>query len=77
MKALFLGGDKRQLEIINNLKKKNIRIDTLGYKNIDIVGTRNLEMKDIKLSEYDLIFFPPFMFKVMMNGCHFKYSFLS
>lgn len=58
MKALFLGGDKRQLEIINNLKAKNIRIDTLGYKNINVIGTRNLEIKDIKVSDYDLIFFP-------------------
>ncbi len=58
MKALFLGGDKRQIEIVKDLNKKEIDIDLVGYDLIDINEIRNISLNDIDISKYDFIFFP-------------------
>ena len=55
MRILFIGGDKRTLEIINILKER--------YADIDIVGYNTLALDTIKLKEinnkyYDVIIFP-------------------
>lgn len=57
MKILFLGGDKRYLEIINNFVAKKCEIDLVGYKN-EYPNTNNKKIDDINISEYDVIFFP-------------------
>ncbi len=58
MKALFLGGDKRQIEIIKDLIRKKIEVDLVGYDLIDIKDIKNIDADNICISEYDLIFFP-------------------
>lgn len=59
MKVLFLGGDKRQLEIINHLEKKGHNIDIIGYKQADLKGSVNkIELNDIKIENYNVVIFP-------------------
>lgn len=58
MKALFLSGDKRQLEVIKNLNKKNIEIDLIGFETIDIDIGKKRKLSELNISDYDLIFFP-------------------
>lgn len=58
MKALFLGGDKRQIEIIKDLSRKKTEIDLVGYDLIGIDNIKNIDANNICISQYDLIFFP-------------------
>ncbi len=58
MKALFLGGDKRQLEIIKKLIEKELVIDLVGYDLINIDGTTHKDIDNLDISLYDFIFFP-------------------
>jgi dipicolinate synthase subunit A len=59
MKILFLGGDKRQIEIINHLNKKGYEIDVIGYTLAYLNKNINKKTVDvIKINEYDVIFFP-------------------
>jgi hypothetical protein len=58
MKALFLGGDKRQLEIINDFILKNIDTYLIGYENISIDKATKLDINSLNIADYDLIFFP-------------------
>lgn len=57
MKILFLGGDKRQLSIINELKNK-YSVETVGYDNILINNTYNKKITDLKMNNYQAIVFP-------------------
>ena len=57
MNILFLGGDSRYLELINNLKDK-YDIDTVGYDNICIDNTNNINLNNVDISLYDTIIFP-------------------
>ncbi len=57
IKILFLGGDKRQLSIIEELKNK-YQIETVGYDNITINNTNNKKLSEIKLEDYQVIIFP-------------------
>jgi dipicolinate synthase subunit A len=59
MKILFLGGDKRQLEIINNLYNKENEIHLVGYSNADLpecIIRKNTN--NLKMIEYNVIIFP-------------------
>jgi dipicolinate synthase subunit A len=59
MKILFLGGDKRQLEVIKSLYNKGNVIHLVGYSNTDFeecIIKKN--MNDLKMIEYDVILFP-------------------
>lgn len=59
MKALFLGGDKRQLEIINDLYQKGTEIHLVGYENIDIPGcVIKKNINNLKIIEYNVIVLP-------------------
>ncbi len=59
MKTLFLGGDKRQLEIINNLNKDKNNIDVVGYSNINIdKNISKVLLEKVKIKNYDVIIFP-------------------
>lgn len=59
MKVLFLGGDKRQVEIINHLKERGHNIDVIGYNQAvfseDII---KLELEQVKIDEYNVVIFP-------------------
>ena len=50
MKALFLGGDKRQLEIIKKLIEKKLVIDLVGYDLVNIDGTTNKDINNLDIS---------------------------
>lgn len=59
MKALFLGGDKRQIEIINDLYYRDIQIDVVGYEKANLPKEINKKKIDeIKISDYNIIMFP-------------------
>lgn len=59
MKMLFIGGDKRQLEIIRNMHAKRHQIDTVGYgKNGLPIGVINRSISGLQMGNYDAIFFP-------------------
>lgn len=59
MKALFLGGDKRQLEIINDLYYRDIKIDVVGYEKASLPDAiTKKEIDDIDISDYHIIVFP-------------------
>ncbi len=56
MRILFLGGDQRQLIVINELSKKHV-IDVIGYEKIDL-NVNKINLKDLNISIYDIIIFP-------------------
>ena len=59
MKVLFLGGDKRQLEIINDLYNKNNEIHLVGYNNIELAGGMiKKNINNLKVIEYNVIIMP-------------------
>lgn len=59
MKALFLGGDKRQLEIIDDLYHRDIEIDVVGYEKANLSKDINKKkLNEIKISDYEIIMFP-------------------
>lgn len=58
VKILFLGGDKRQLEIIKYLQNFNHEIYLLGYDNIEINKCIKVQLNDLKLSDYEVLIFP-------------------
>jgi dipicolinate synthase subunit A len=59
MKVLFLGGDRRQLEIINDLYKHNHNIDVVGYQNIELPKSINKkDVYELMMHEYQAVFFP-------------------
>lgn len=68
MKILFLGGDRRQLEIIKYLSSKNHEIDVVGFKNVEFNNKVNqLNLNNINIGNYDVIVFP-------VNGVKEDYS---
>ncbi len=59
MKILFLGGDKRQLEVINNLIRKQHEIDVVGYDKVNLPkAIMKQKINKVKISDYQVIFFP-------------------
>ena len=59
MKILFLGGDKRQLEIIKHLANKGHEIDALGYDQSHFDGAiRKVTLPDINIEAYNVVIFP-------------------
>jgi dipicolinate synthase subunit A len=59
MKVLFLGGDKRQLEIINGLYQKGNEIHLVGFDNIDIQSSIiKKNTNNLKMIEYNVIILP-------------------
>ncbi len=59
MKMLFLGGDKRQLVVMNFFNNKDHEIDVVGYEQEKLPsGVFNKKLKDLDVSIYDVIFFP-------------------
>jgi dipicolinate synthase subunit A len=59
MKILFLGGDKRQLEIIKSLYKKGNEIHLVGYNNIELPGCMiRKNVNNLKMIEYNVVIFP-------------------
>lgn len=58
MKICILGGDKRQLQIINELKNKH-EITLIGYDNLNPVDNIKLSnIREVDLSKFDSIIFP-------------------
>ena len=57
MNVLFLGGDKRYLEIINYFIDRKFNVDLVGFIN-NYPNTNNKKINDINISKYDIIFFP-------------------
>lgn len=61
MNILFLGGDKRQLEIIkyfDDINKLN-NIDLIGYDNLPLIfHAKKINVKEVNISRYDLVIFP-------------------
>lgn len=58
MEVLILGGDSRYLEIIKYLSKKN-NVDVIGYNKYKFSDkVNNIEIEDIDMKKYDIIFFP-------------------
>ncbi len=58
MRILFLGGDPRQIIIINELSK-NHNIDVVGYEKITLNDNINkILLKDLDVTLYDVIIFP-------------------
>lgn len=55
MKILFIGGDKRTLEIIRILKKSYQDIDIIGYNTL---GLDTIHINDINIKDYDVIILP-------------------
>ena len=72
MNVLFLGGDLRYLEIINDLKHK-YNVDLVGYKNTYIDGVSNIDINDVSIGLYDVVILPVngVMDKYMIN-CRFN-----
>ncbi len=59
MKILFIGGDKRYLEIINSLLVQNHEIDVVGYDNAKLKpDIKKKELEQIEISDYKVIIFP-------------------
>lgn len=57
MKILFIGGDKRQLQIINSLS--NHEIDVIGYEKIELWDSVNKkELTNININDYQVIILP-------------------
>lgn len=57
MRVLFLGGDKRYLEIVRRLKDKKFDIDLVGYiKKYENINNKKID--EINICDYDVIFFP-------------------
>ena len=54
MKVLIIGGDKRNLYMINSFKDKDL--DVTGFNMIDDIG--NIPFEDIDISLYDVVIFP-------------------
>lgn len=71
MKVLFLGGDKRQLEIINHLVDNEHDIDVVGYDkyNFDRNVTK-VDLNRLKMNKYNVIIFP-------VSGVYDDYSVVS
>lgn len=68
MRILFLGGDRRQLEIIKDLQERKHVVDVIGYKNINLdVSVNKKEIGNINIGDYDVIIFP-------VNGVREDYS---
>ncbi len=68
MKILFLGGDKRQIEIIKDLSKNNYDIDVIGYDKIKFDSKiKNLNLEKLNISKYNIIILP-------VNGVREDYS---
>lgn len=68
MRILFLGGDKRQLEIIKHLALKGHIIDAIGYDKIQLDDTINkMELDNLNISDYTAVIFP-------VNGVKDDYS---
>jgi len=55
--VLFLGGDKRYLEIINYFVDRKVNVDLVGFIN-NYPNTNNKRVCDIDISKYHIIFFP-------------------
>ena len=59
MKVLFLGGDKRQLEIINHLFLNGHKIDVVGYEKANLNDEISKKVIDeINISDYKVVFLP-------------------
>lgn len=59
MKVLFLGGDKRQLEIINHLADEGHEVDVVGFAKANFAVPVNKRTLDkIKICKYNVIMFP-------------------
>lgn len=59
MKALFLGGDRRTIEVINYLYSNNFEITAVGYDSgifDEIVNYSKID--ELVMGDFDLIFFP-------------------
>ncbi len=63
MRILFVGGDKRNLFMLNYFKDKDV--DVIGYDMVK--GVRNKQIDEINISDYDIIIFP-------IDGVRFDYS---
>lgn len=58
MRILFLGGDQRQLSILNELYIRH-SIDVIGYKLIELDDNINkINIENLDISLYDVIIFP-------------------
>lgn len=59
MKILFLGGDKRQLEMIKILENKGYEVNVLGYQSINLENNvKKKGLYELKMDEYKVIIFP-------------------
>ena len=58
MRILFLGGDQRQLSILNELYTRH-SIDVVGYKLIELDDNiKKINIENLDISLYDVIIFP-------------------
>lgn len=58
MKILCLGGDQRQLVIVNDLCMRH-SVDVVGYDDIELGDNiKKIKMNDLDISLYDVIIFP-------------------
>jgi hypothetical protein len=72
MKILFLGGDERQLAIINDLYLR-YEVDVVGYEKIKLDDRINkIDLHDLDISLYDVIIFPV---SGLQNGYSLKASY--
>lgn len=55
MKILFIGGDKRSLEMIKELQNNERKVDIIGFNLLEL---DTLNINDVKIVEYDVIIFP-------------------
>ncbi|MFA5602277.1 MAG: dipicolinate synthase subunit DpsA [Bacilli bacterium] len=59
MKILFLGGDKRQKQMIRDLYEKGHNINLLGFENLDTDNKlKKVTLNNLNISKYDVIIFP-------------------
>jgi dipicolinate synthase subunit A len=58
MRILFLGGDQRQLSIVNELSTRH-SIDVVGYKLAELEDKiKKIDIENLNISLYDVIIFP-------------------
>lgn len=59
MKVLFLGGDKRQLVIINHFLEREYEIDVVGYSLANLDNRINkITLDKVKIDLYDIVILP-------------------
>jgi dipicolinate synthase subunit A len=59
MNILFLGGDKRQKQMIRDLYEKGHNINLLGFENLDTDNiVKKVSLDNLNISKYDVLIFP-------------------